>query len=433
MRKNIEAALFLVGLAAIPGSIQAAVFNVSNSAQLQQALTDASVSAEDDTINVAAGSYLTADNGGARFEYLVESIDPAAGSLTIRGQGMDQSLLDGGGTSEVLDIQDYASTGSILVENLGFLNGSTDTCFAGGLAVNLGSNSTMDLTVQNCAFDNNICPVNGGAALSNFSGPVTFTNNLVTNNQATSEGTGGVFFSVATPAPLVINNNVFYRNTSVVQGGGFYVTTADTQVTTITNNTIIENEADLGGGIYIAQSSDTTANLYNNIVFGNISALDPNNADIFSQNLSNSTLNVFNNDFNLLNNSGGATLNQGSNLNVDPALVDPVGGNFQLSAGSPMIDQGDPAAPSMPNSDFAGDPRPAIAGTNPDIGAFEFQPTPSPSPTPTPLPPGQPIIQGGSCALGSTPAPAQNIWLGLSTLGLFVFLICRTAKGWTRS
>ena len=428
MRKNIEAALFLLGLVAIPGSSTAAVFNVSTSAQLQQALTDASLSAEDDTINVAAGTYLTSDNGDAPFIYLVESIDPAAGGLTIRGQGMDQSLLNGSGTSEILDIQDYASTGSILVENLGLINGSRDTCYAGGLAVNLGSNSTMDLTVQDCAFDNNICPVNGGAALSNFSGPITFTNNLVTNNQATSEGTGGVFFSVATPAPLVITNNVFYRNTSVVQGGGFYFTSADNQVTTITNNTIIENEADLGGGIYIAQSSSATANLYNNIVFGNISALDPNNADIFSQNLSNSTLNVFNNDFNLLNNSGGATLNQGNNLNVDPALVDPIGGNFQLSAGSPMIDQGDPAAPAMPGSDFAGDPRPAIAGTNPDIGAFEFQPIPSPSPTPTPTAPVTPSLQGGSCALSDATATHQNIWVGLSALGLFGLGIRRITR-----
>ncbi len=64
-----------------------------------------------------------------------------------------------------------------------------------------------------------------------------------------------------------------------------------------------------------------------------------------------------------------------ANLFVDPALVDPVGGNFQLPPGSPLIDAADPA--EAPVDDLLAYMRPvdgdydgtAIA----DIGAIEFQ------------------------------------------------------------
>jgi hypothetical protein len=40
----------------------------------------------------------------------------------------------------------------------------------------------------------------------------------------------------------------------------------------------------------------------------------------------------------------------------------------------------------MPATDFDGNPRPAVPGTNPDIGALDFQPIPTPTPTPIPTP-----------------------------------------------
>ena len=63
----------------------------------------------------------------------------------------------------------------------------------------------------------------------------------------------------------------------------------------------------------------------------------------------------------------------------DPGLTDPAGGDFTLKAGSPLIDAG-VAVPSV-TDDFAGTARPI--GTNPDIGAFEFN-TGAPTVTLTP-------------------------------------------------
>src|SRR6185369_9109152 len=137
MQKAIPAGILLLScFLSSPQSSRGAVFNVSNEAELQQALLDSSASAEDDTINIAAGPYLTSNNGGAPFTYLVNSMDPPAGGLTLIGQGVDQTFLDGNNAAQVMDIQDYASTGTLLVENLSIQNGNSNTN-VGGLGINL--------------------------------------------------------------------------------------------------------------------------------------------------------------------------------------------------------------------------------------------------------------------------------------------------------
>ena len=64
---------------------------------------------------------------------------------------------------------------------------------------------------------------------------------------------------------------------------------------------------------------------------------------------------------------------------ADPQFVDAAAGNFHLSAGSPMIDAGNPAAPPFDAVDFDGDPRaldatPECSGNvdRRDMGADEF-------------------------------------------------------------
>jgi hypothetical protein len=86
-------------------------------------------------------------------------------------------------------------------------------------------------------------------------------------------------------------------------------------------------------------------------------------------------------------------------LFVDVSNLDPTLNNYHLAPGSPMIDQGNPTAPSGDALDLDGDPR-AIAGTcggaaRRDIGADEFRPScptaggtaqPGPTQTLTPNP-----------------------------------------------
>ena len=62
------------------------------------------------------------------------------------------------------------------------------------------------------------------------------------------------------------------------------------------------------------------------------------------------------------------------NINADPLFVDAGAGDYHLQAGSPCIDVGSNAAPSLPSTDFEGDPR--IVNGVVDMGVDEYVPPP---------------------------------------------------------
>jgi hypothetical protein len=68
---------------------------------------------------------------------------------------------------------------------------------------------------------------------------------------------------------------------------------------------------------------------------------------------------------------------------LDPAGLKDNGGltpTIALLPGSPAIDAGSNSVPNLPATDQRGFARPDVAGTNVDIGAFEFQPVQLPPP-----------------------------------------------------
>src|SRR5262249_26451248 len=146
----------------------------------------------------------------------------------------------------------------------------------------------------------------------------------------------------------------------------------------IINNTISGNSAsDQGGGFAVSLFADTAVlNIYNNIVFGN-SGTATHGQDILvdpdaDANQTPATVKLFNNDFTEFCFPGNlcdfATLlggNQAANLSVDPLFVNAAGGDFHLQASSPVIDKGTSTAPSLPSTDFDGNPR--IFGPEPDM------------------------------------------------------------------
>ena len=416
MKKVLPFVLVTLVLALV-GNTYAAVFNVNNAAQFQNDLITAQSNAQDDTINVAAGTYTLA--GTLTYDSSENN------SLTIVGAGAGSTILDGDNSVRILDM-DTTNVGGdasadITVRGMTFQKGAI-TGSGGGLRV---ETNAAPVTVENCAFSENAASSDGGGAraytssgaitLTNntfngnsagsgggaypesSSGAVTLTNNTFSGNTTTSEGAGTYVYCSSGLITLTNNtfsgntagwegggasiypssgsatltNNTFSGNTSANFGGGAYVHTGGV-IVTMTNNTFTgTNNAVFGGGLYVALHVDTaTANIYNNIIWGNTATTAgedlyvDNDAD---GNATASTVNLFNNDYTDFGSNLGTNLSQGNNMNQDPLLT----ANFHLQTGSPCINAGSATAPSLPATDCDGEPR--ISGTAPDLGADEVQ------------------------------------------------------------
>ncbi len=371
----------------------------------------------------------------------------------------NDSDTDGGGL--------YIAPGGspVTVQDCLFQNNQSNGGDGGGLFIEFGE----DVTLDNNVFDNNRAPFNdgGGAVIEGDDGNAVLQFNTFNNNTAGDGSGGGARVEMDGTSTLTVNSNLFTGNSATSVGGGlesdvnrgtltltnniFFMNNADSDgggadpdiddpssqsLMAITNNTVFSNTSGgNGGGLSVDLPGDTLnqANIFNNIVFGNTAAGDGD--DIFSEDDetgsgTGSIINLFNNDFTefvTLCQLGGCTpnVNPQNNISEDPDLTDPAGGDFNLLASSPCIDTGDPAPPDgLPNPDFAGNPRPATPGTNPDMGALEFQPQPTPPPTPTPIPTNL-LIFGSGCSLGG--GPPGVAWIGI-VIGLGLLGIGRTIR-----
>jgi len=386
-------------------------FNVTSPEEFQSALTIAQSNGEDDTINVAAGTY----NITSTLHYSSYNGD-SGHTLTIQGAGADKTVLDGGGGVQILYINTDAdwnggdAGGDVTIKGMAFENGNGGN--GGGVYVH---GSSINITIKQCVFSGNSAYWYGGGVYADSdSGTVTITNNTFSGNSAScgggvhadswlgtvtitnntfsgnSAGGGGGVHADSSYGTLTITNNTFSGN-SASCGGGVDAWLDCSGTVTITNNTFSENSANnYGGGVYVYLVYDSAIlNVYNNILFNNTANDLYVNSD-GDGNYIGSTVNLYNNDF-----SGNADFDTGQsedlyitltdnyhhadNIQEDPQFVDPENGDFHLKSTSPCIDKGTADAPELPAADFEGDPR--IVGSAPDIGADEYytgQPMPIP-------------------------------------------------------
>ena len=337
MRKRLHVffIFFCSVLVCMASQTLAATFTVTTPAEFQTALDTAEANGADDTINVAAGTFSISTT----LEYVPG--DSENYSLEIIGAGSDLTILDGGNTAKILFIYEPETdktNANVSISGITFQNGNYDD-YAGGLHVEC------------------------------YSGVITIENNFFINNVGDEEGGGLYAYSYDEQVNVI--NNVFQGNSVVDSGdgGGAFIGSRSGTINAI-NNTFIENTSDdYGGGLCVSSFLDdhiAEINVYNNIIWNNVSTNEPSSSDLYAYDAENRTVNVYNNDYSSFVRAGYGTLNQGDNIDQDPLLS----ADFHLQAGSPAINSGTNSVPIfLPSEDFEGDPR-IVDGTV-DMGADE--------------------------------------------------------------
>jgi hypothetical protein len=214
----------------LPADSFAAVFTVTNSTELQNALEAAQNNGQSDTINIASGTYST---DAVTFTYKVTSEENFA--LTIIGAGKETTILDGGSSKPVLALYTSDDIGllddsnaDITIRDLTIQNGKSITGFGGGLSI---LTAFANITITSCNFMNNAAVIGGGVSLeSSLGGTITLKNNTFDKNFASSTGNpggggnkgfgGGLQILASFSENISLKNNTFTNNTTDLFGGG---------------------------------------------------------------------------------------------------------------------------------------------------------------------------------------------------------------------
>ncbi len=266
-----------------------AVFNVSTVAELIAAIDAANATGEEDTINLAPGTYTltTFAPGTDTFQfpggffygktglpYITTPIIINGNGATIAGQSNPANpfrliLVDGNTTG---------NTGKLTLNNLTLTGGRTEAFVGGknGIYEDGGAivNYRGTLTATNVTFTNNFADDDGGA-LINIEGTATLTNSTFTGNIAagdddTNDGGGAIENdggSAGLPdATLTLINPIIIGNSATDQGGG--IRNRNNGTVNITGGTITGNTATAaGGGIFNTDTS--VVNLFGTNISGN--------------------------------------------------------------------------------------------------------------------------------------------------------------------
>ena len=289
-----------VTLASLPGP--------GGQTSLREAVCAANTNAGPDIITFSVnGTFVLTgaaneDNGGSGDLDVKES-------LTIQGNGIGNTIIDGGGIERIFDVFPSVPT-TFALSNLTVQNGDTRlTSFKEGGAMYLHNNVTATLTsvrvvnnfsganaaiesrgvltvVDSVISGNQTIPASGsvtGGGLHVIN-TTTISNTTISNNSVLGEG-GGLFITVANGTVVQITGSTISGNTASVTGGGIgngggIATTGNQGTINITNSTISGNHADNnGGGAYWVTPGGGTGNVtLNNVTITNNTADNDNNA-----------------------------------------------------------------------------------------------------------------------------------------------------------
>ena len=216
--------------------------------------------------------------------------------------------------------------------------------YGGGIALSSGSNPV----ITNCAIISNNASSNGGGIDCNESNP-TIIQCIIHNNNS-NEGAG---IAIVASNPSIEKCTINSNNASV-QGGGLLIWDSDATIV----NTIISNNSQ--HGIYFHQIGNPNYNV--SITYSDF--YNNTNTNFAGNNIPAGLGTISTTNFN------GDPSDEYYNIFLDPIFVGPIldQSPYELQAGSPCIDAGDPASPYDPD------------GTIADIGAYYYHQSPPPAP-----------------------------------------------------
>ncbi len=210
--------------------------------------------ADDDTIQIAAGTYV---------EHDIEIYK----RLTLIGAGAGSTILDGNHAGRVLRTGAASTIVGVTIQNGAIITPSALIFDTSGGAI-LNSNS---LTLRDSVVINNGA-IGSGGAIFTLNGALVIENSEIISN--TAVGNGGAIFGYLTAGTISVTDSLLADNTAVGSSGGAVDTTIDLY---INNVTVRDNSAtSFGGGLNI----NAAATLENSLITGNESA---SGAAIFSQ------------------------------------------------------------------------------------------------------------------------------------------------------
>ena len=253
-----------------------------------------------------------------------------------------------------------------------------ESTFSGGA---LNAESQIDLTVIGCQFTANKNGTGGAINLLHASSSASVSTCIFNSNEATFFQ-GGAINALGT---LIVENSLFYENTSVEPGGAVY---AD-QIATFRHITVTDNTSTNcsvcsgfeGGGIAVAG----TLNLENSLVVNN---------------MLNGTIDNIGENIGTINNVGVNIIGGTNGAPETGYFNDAAADDYTLFLESLAVEVGDNALSSSAglDEDLAGNTRPFNGGTV-DVGAYEFQAIPdNTGPAPT-------ITLGSGTITESDPVP----------------------------
>jgi predicted outer membrane repeat protein len=236
---------YLLLLLAASSLTQAATFNVSTTAELRAALSTAATNGDDDTINLADGTYKTTDDGGGTFKY----VSNEANSLTLQGSGADNVILSGDEQHQILNIKSTVSIGTVYLQKLSFINGNEQSGHGGAI------NSYFNIEMKECNFTSNYAKESGGGV---YVGTYMLVQSSIFKNNTSKSGGG--FSSVGTE----VIDSTFENNLAegdYAKGGGFD-SNGDTVVSNsiFRNNTVSSTYSGTGGGGGFSASGTVSVN-----------------------------------------------------------------------------------------------------------------------------------------------------------------------------